>query len=592
MVWTGTGGGWQARCQHTSCGVDSWAAYKSQLDPSWFPAAAAAVSVSPTPIVSDAWGDPVLLPNTLNSVDPFELELLPNAFRDRVEDISVRMSCPPDFSGMAIVVCAASVIGRRVAIRPKEFDDWTVVPNLWGCGVGRPGLMKTSALQQVMHPLKLLATEAHEKYTKEMKEFLANNELALLKHKQAKKEVAVSLVAGDVDDDALKKQLASAVEEDPPVHRRYIVMDSTYEAVCDMLRESQHGFLQYRDELSGWWATLAKEGQENARSFWLECWNGDGDYYIDRIGRGRIHIPINTISVLGATQPGKIQAYLQGAIKGDTGDDGMIQRHQMLVWPDSSAEWKQYDKWPNADAKRETLAAFRRLDTMTAGEIGATQDAGDDLPYLRFTSEAQRVFDEWLGQLEHQLRSDEDPPYLESHFSKYRSLIPSLALVFHLVDVGEGRIGFDSITRAIRWGTYLASHARRAYGVLDLVTVSAARKILKRIETGELKDGFSIRDIYLSHQTGLATKLDAEAAVELLVDYGWLRTRKVASGGRPSTVCDLHPKIHEYPLRSGTKSIKSPPNTTLGTFGTSSEGVNGNFNHDTETLNEEAAECF
>lgn len=38
MVWTGPKGGWQARCLHTSCGIDSWAEFRSALDPFWIDA--------------------------------------------------------------------------------------------------------------------------------------------------------------------------------------------------------------------------------------------------------------------------------------------------------------------------------------------------------------------------------------------------------------------------------------------------------------------------------------------------------------------------------------------------------------------------
>lgn len=354
-------------------------------------------------------------------------------------------------------------------------------------------------------------------------------------------------------------------------------MDSTYEAVSDMLVESPNGFLQYRDELAGWWASLSREGQENARSFWLESWNGDSDYYIDRIGRGRMYVPSNTISVLGATQPGKLRSYLQGAIRGDSSDDGMVQRHQMLVWPDASSEWKQVDAWPDNHAKADVLEVFRRLDRLDPIAIGAIQEDGDDLPYLRFTPEAQVVFDEWLGQLERQLRSDRDPAHLESHFSKYRSLIPSLALIFHLIDEGQGAVGITAISRAIQWDDYLASHARRAYGGSHGATIDAAKKLLKRIADGELKDGFSIRNVYISHQAGLATKEEAQEAVDVLEDFGWLRSVKIKTDGRPSITCQLHPKISECLKGEGIKSIKSPPAPPFDTFDTSPTQGNRDF---------------
>ncbi|MDZ7697631.1 MAG: DUF3987 domain-containing protein [Deltaproteobacteria bacterium] len=57
--------------------------------------------------------------------------------------------------------------------------------------------------------------------------------------------------------------------------------------------------------------------------------------------------------------------------------------------------------------------------------------------YLRFDDKAQVVFDEWYGELMTKLEGDDHPVLLE-HMGKYRSLMPSLALIFHLVEVADG----------------------------------------------------------------------------------------------------------------------------------------------------------
>ncbi len=525
----------------------------------------------------EEWPDPDSLPDDLPDVEPFNDELLPVGYRSWCLDIAARMSCPPDYSAVAMIVSSAAVIGRRVTIRPKRKDDWTVVCNLWGCCVGRPGLMKTSCIQQGLKPIKTLAHEATEEHANQIKKLAAGRELALMKAKRIRNDVKSSLESGEVADDVLKQQLVDAqnIEEasSPPL-RRYISMDGTYEATADMLNESPNGFLQYRDEMAGWWASLSREGQENARSFWLECWNGDGDYYIDRVGRGRMRIPSNTVSVLGATQPGKLRAYLQGAIKGDSTDDGMIQRHQMLVWPDSSDTWVKVDRWPDTDAKNMALEVFRRLNKIDPSSIGAEQNDGDEFPFLRFSADAQMLFDDWLERLEIQLRSDEDPDHLESHFSKYRSLVPSLALVFHLIDSGQGPVGVNATQRAIDWSKYLASHARRAYGGTHGAKLDGAKKILKRIAAGELKGGFSVRDVYKTHQAGLDNTEEATEAIGLLEDFGWLRTVKIQTSGRPTYACLLHPKIDEFLSREGIKSTKRAAAGAFDTFDTSSTQEN------------------
>jgi hypothetical protein len=43
-------------------------------------------------------------------------------------------ACPRDFVAVGVIVSAAAVIGRKVAIRPKRHDDWAVLPNLWDSG--------------------------------------------------------------------------------------------------------------------------------------------------------------------------------------------------------------------------------------------------------------------------------------------------------------------------------------------------------------------------------------------------------------------------------------------------------------------------
>jgi hypothetical protein len=43
-------------------------------------------------------------------------------------------ACPRDFVAVGVIVSAAAVIGRKVAIRPKRQDDWVVLPNLWDSG--------------------------------------------------------------------------------------------------------------------------------------------------------------------------------------------------------------------------------------------------------------------------------------------------------------------------------------------------------------------------------------------------------------------------------------------------------------------------
>ena len=67
------------------------------------------------------------------------------------------------FVAAPAVCMAGSAIGAGCAIRPKEKDNWSVVPNLWGGVVGRPGTMKSPAIEEAFRPLKQLEQPGAEK---------------------------------------------------------------------------------------------------------------------------------------------------------------------------------------------------------------------------------------------------------------------------------------------------------------------------------------------------------------------------------------------------------------------------------------------
>lgn len=99
------------------------------------------------------------------------------------------------------------------------------------------------------------------------------------------------------------------------------------------------------------------------------------------------------------------------------------------------------------------------------------------IPFFHFSPEAQPFFHNWLENLEKKFRSS-DHPMIQQHLSKYRSLMPSLALIFHIVGMADGgrerAITLASAQKAAAWCDYLETHARRIYGiVLDTIYESS-----------------------------------------------------------------------------------------------------------------------
>ena len=503
----------------------------------------------------DAWEEPVSLPEGLPPVARLVPSIVPKPLRGWLVDVSERMQIPLDFVAAAAIVVAGALVGRRVGIYPKRYDDWLVIPNLWGAVVGRPSLMKSPALAEVMKPLSRLVAEAYEEYQEKKQAYetevmVADATKAALRDelKTTAKKAVKSGDHSELNEIARRSQDAELPEE--PVLRRYKSEDSTVEKLTEILLENARGILIHRDELSGWLRNLDKQGREGDRSFYLEGWNGSGSFDVDRIGRGSLHIPALCLSILGGIQPGPIGAYVYQATQGEQGDDGLLQRFQLLVWPDTPTEWHNVDRWPDAEAKGRAYEVFKELDTLTAEDFGAAAEEEGDIPAVRFTPEAQEVFDQWRSDLETALRSEELIPALEAHLAKYRSLMPSLALLFHLMDFVDGTadggaVGKEAALRAASWCKYLRTHAERLYSSAQNPAMEAARALLERIRKGEVKDGSPVREIYRKQWAKLSSPDTVYKAAEVLEEFGWLRVETIKTGGRATTKGHLHPTLRE-----------------------------------------------
>jgi putative DNA primase/helicase len=323
------------------------------------------------------------------------------------------------------------------------------------------------------------------------------------------------------------------------------VNDSTVEKLGELLNENPQGLLHFRDELSGWLATLDRDGHENDRAFYLETWSGGGSYTYDRIKRGTIHVRAACLSLLGGIQPGPLANYLRASLGGGVGDDGLMQRFQLAVFPDPPKTWRNVDRLPDGEARQRAFEVFRRLDGVTETTLAAQLD-DDGLPYLRFADDAQALFDQWREELITRMRSGGEHPAIEAHLVKYQSLMPSLALVFHLADAPSlppGPVGLRSTERAAAWCDLLEAHARRIYAVVTAEAIRAARLLLAKLRNTKLPDPFTARDVYRKGWAGLTDREIVGEALTVLEDHGWLRRIGVETGGRPRTEYRRHPSL-------------------------------------------------
>lgn len=477
------------------------------------------------------------LPPELLPVQPFPLDALPDAFRPWVADVSERMQCPPDFVAVPLLVAAASLVARRVAIQPQERTDWTERGNLWALIVGRPGMMKSPSMAAALAPLKRLEAQAAEHFNAADSEHRAAAIVAGLVAKEGLRQASAKLKQSRHAD---VSHLVAEPEQDPaPVRARYIVNDLTYEKLGQVLAENPDGVLLERDEMNGLLRKLSGEDEATARGFYLQAWSG-GAYTFDRIGRGTVTIPDARLSIVGGIQPGPLSRLVREARSG-IADDGMTERF-LIAWPDDPGDWREVDRCPDTAAKRRAWEVFTALDVLSPGAMGAVQatDAMGEpygLPLLRFDDNARASFADWRAGLMARLRADGDG--LAGALSKFTHHVPALALALHAIDGGSGPVTLAPTLKALMLAEYFESHARRLHGSGRSEVIRAARGVLVKARAGSLTEPFTARDVYRNQWTGLSEPKTVADALDMLAAHGWLLEATEDTGGRPSVVYRL-----------------------------------------------------
>lgn len=496
----------------------------------------------------ECWPEPLPLQSELPPVERFYEDLLPISLRSLVRDVSERMQVPLDFPAVTLVLCLAGAVNRRATIQPKANDtSWLVTPNLWGGIIAAPGFMKSPVIQACTRPLLRVQAEWRWDHEAALADYTREKEESELKHSAWREQFKASTKGN---------KPAPERPDDAPVApklKRLIVNDATFEAMHQTMNENPAGILVIRDELTGWWSQLDRIGREGERAFCLQAWNGDTGHTIDRIGRGTVHVDACCMSMLGGIQPGRLRSYLVDALKDGPSNDGLIQRFQLLVWPQTDPTWTFVDRTPDTAAEEQAARVFRGLLALDA----------ESPARFRFAPDAQELFIDWLTALEAEVRRDDLHPALVSHLSKYRKLMPALALLFELADLVASGFRFDTVEsinadyfyvslehtkQAAAWCDYLETHAGRIYSCVTTPQMRAAQLLAERISNRKVGSSgfFTCRDVYLKGWSGLDTPEIVKLAADVLQDAGWIRgiggeTGPV--GGRPSNRYQVNPKV-------------------------------------------------
>ena len=506
-----------------------------------------------------AWGEVSPLPPLTEPVPPLPVELLPQPLSEWIQAEARAAGLPLEMLAAPVLTGAGGMLGAAVKLRNSP-NAPALPANLWGAICGPPSIKKTHAVTLGAAALTLAQRREFERLDAERSALETERVKAAAVLDALENQLKRALKGGPrapelPSDDELteaREHLSAAEAALKPL--RYVVNDPTVEKLGEILRDNPQGVTVVRDELTGWLAGFEKAGREQERAFYLEAANGTGSYTFDRLARGTVHIPLMCAGVLGAIQPGPL-ADLLDAQRG--AGDGLLQRFQVFVWPDTFPPFDQLaQREPvSAEVREAAAAVLAALDTLTPESLGSVYPSGTPAP-LTYTSEAQGIYDTWETQHAAQVRNLSRGEAYRAHLGKQPGTFARLALIFHALDVAAlgalhphpARVGAEAAALAAVWCEYLAAHARKLWregrraDVLDAVTV------LGYVERDRVCDGHKVADVRRVLAEGKAgmTGPRLDAALKVLSECGAARVEVSTppggkAGGRPVKTLRVHP---------------------------------------------------
>lgn len=468
--------------------------------------------------------DMTLVNENRRPAPPFPLDVLSQSARKWVEDTAQACSAPVDFVVAPLFTGASAIIGNTRWASP--WAGWCVPPHLWTNRVGLPSSGKTPAAAVVKRLMREVEHGLAREYPDALRAFETEKLAASIEREKWEKETRIRVKDGGEG----QPMPANAMPPEPPVRPRLLADDATVEALALMLASQPRGICYEREELAGWFGTFDKYGGHGSdRAVWLETFDG-GPKIIDRVKHPiPINVPYLSAAIGGGLQPYRLVVVLAGP------DDGLSCR--FLYFFADAIEPIRPTRIPDDGPMR---SAFARL---MALEMTADQNGEPTPVVIRLEDKAANLFQEF--RLLNATREREASGLLLSWLGKCPGFVLRLALVLEFLDWAiEQRkpviaISDDCVRRAIRLiDEYFLPMAERTFGDALLPEVERHAAMIARLiyarRTGKMANGTTIvnrRDLQRLKLPGLRGSAEVGAAVEFLVEAGWLEAIPSRAGG-------------------------------------------------------------
>lgn len=452
-------------------------------------------------------------------VPAFPLDALPAAFATFAREHHLQTGFDAGAYGFALFACAANWIDQRA--RLAVTSSFRVPAYFWAGLVDDSGGGKSPVISAGSQFVRAIDTELQRASKREISEWNKNSKVA--------------------------RDLKQPFDEPLPDWRQRIVLDTTTEALADLLQLNPMGVVVIADELSEWVGKQdAYSGVPNGKDgpIWIRAYDGTSTT-INRKHGGPRFIEHFSAGMFAGVQPQKLADMFKRSAAG--GSDGMFQRilcymMQPATDPDYCANLGFFTL-PNVANVFNLIHEWAENGTLAAATT-------------HLSVEARAIANEYDTNIR-RIRTRTPAGRYAEHLGKFPGFLNRIAFALHCIECTvsgeyEGEVGIDTFMRAKQILDCLYRHSEAVYSIIDnsaaardeLVRSAGEAILANKLETFSRGD-LTRRATYWRKSDGAMT----EAAIDTLIELDWLRdvTPAPSAGkrGRKSEgVFEVNPHVH------------------------------------------------
>lgn len=463
-------------------------------------------------------------------IPPFPADSLPTWMQNMVSAVAEATQTDAAMAATSALAAVSACAGghSEIEIRP----GWREILVLYTATVAESGERKSAVQQAAIRPLLDVEEELAAAGAAARLEAATRKTVADAAAEKARREAA-SAQPGQRDSKLADAISAAAMAEqiEIPVIPRIFADDATPESIASLLCE-QGGRLAVISAEGGIFDVIAGRYSGNVPNMdvFLKGHNGD-PLRIDRKSRPPEYVRRPALTLALMIQPDVLKSLAaQRQFRGR----GLLARF-LYAMPKSKVGRREIAAAPVPEQVSDIYAS--RIHDLASGMAGWLGDPA----ILTLTSKAHEALKAVESAVEPTLSDGGELAALKDWGSKYVGAVARIAGILHLAELGSQTgpttaVNAETVLKAARIGAYFKAAAIKAF--LEMGTdpaVSDAAYLLVRIRHLGV-DAVSERDLHRASQSRFPKKETMVAAVERLVDHGYLiPVPQQKTGGRPAS---------------------------------------------------------